>query len=397
MDIIKTHKNLIKNQLKIWQAYCHLSCNTSPNKNEYSYPTILKTKMKYLIIIFLTVVLHHSLIAQEASLKSFIQSYATKNSFDGTILIQQDTAIIYHESFGIADRRFNLPINKETIYNIASITKAFTAVLILQLVEQGKLDLNKPFKTYLPEYPDQVSQKVTTNQLLNHSSGIVLIDTVSSVENAMKYGLGIFQTPRNSDQMLKSFWDKPLVNEPGTKFNYNNADYIILGKIIEKIYGKTYEEVLSEKILKPLGTRCSGLAQEKDIIKNLASTYFRDNNSTVFINNIPMFIENWYAAGAMYSSPEDLLKFSNALFGLKLIRKKSLDLMLTPGLDNYGFGVWVNGQGNDRRMERYGQIMGINAVWMKFLNRPITIIILSNTNVANLGELALGIEGKILK
>ena len=78
--------------------------------------------------------------------------------------------------------------------------------------------------------------------------------------------------------------------------------------------------MLSEKILKPLGMRNSGLAQEKDIIKNLASTYFRDNNSTVFINNIPMFIENWYAAGAMYSSPEDLLKFSNALFGLKLTK-----------------------------------------------------------------------------
>ena len=204
--------------------------------------------MKYLIIIFLTVVFHHNLTAQKAPLNSFIQSYATKNSFNGTILIQQDTAIIYHESFGIADRRFNLPINNETIYNIASITKAFTAVLILQLVEQGKLDLNRPFKTYLPQYPDQVSQKVTTNQLLNHSSGIVLIDTVSSVDNAMKYGLGIFQTPHTSDQILKSFWDKPLVNKPGTKFTYNNADYIILGKIIEEIYGKTYEEVLSEKI-----------------------------------------------------------------------------------------------------------------------------------------------------
>lgn len=348
--------------------------------------------MKYLIIFFLTIAIHHVLIAQEARLKSFIQPYAIKNSFDGTILVQQDTAIIYHESFGIADRRFNLPINKETIYNVASITKAFTAVLILQLAEQGKLELNKPFKAYLPEYPDQVSQNVTLHQLLNHTSGITLIDTVSSVENAMKYGLGIFQTPHTSDQILRSFWNKPLVNEPGTKFNYNNADYIVLGKIVEKIYHKTYEEVLNEKILKPLGMHHSGLMYEKDIIKNLASTYFRDDNSTVFINNIPMFIENWYAAGAMYSSPKDLLKFSNALYGLKLISKKSLDLMLTPGLDNYGYGVWVKGLDGKRRMERYGQIMGINAVWMKFLNRPITIIILSNTNVANLGELAFGIE-----
>lgn len=373
-----------------------LQCQ-SEKRMHFLYPLDLKTKMKYLVIIFLTIVCHHYVTAQEAQLKSFIQSYATKNSFDGTILVQQDTAVIYQESFGIADRRFNLPINKETIYNIASITKVFTAVLILQLAEQGKLALDKPFKNYLPEYPDKVSLKVKTNQLLNHTSGIVLIDTVSSVENAMKYGLGIFQTPHTSDQILRSFWDKPLLNKPGSKFNYNNADYIILGKIIEHIYHKTYGEVLSEKILKPLEMRNSGLMYEKDIIKNLASTYFKDNNSSVFINNIPMFIENWYAAGAMYSSPEDLLKFSNALYGLKLISKKSLDLMLTPGLDNYGYGVWVTGLGDERRIERYGQIMGINAVWMKFLNRPITIIILSNTNTANLGELGLEIERNILK
>ena len=110
------------------------------------YPTDLKIKMKYLIVFFLSIVFHHNLTAQETPLKSFIRSYVTKNGFDGTILVQQNSAIIYHESFGIADRRFNLPINKETIYNIASITKAFTAVLILQLAEQGKLELNKPFQ-----------------------------------------------------------------------------------------------------------------------------------------------------------------------------------------------------------------------------------------------------------
>lgn len=361
------------------------------------YPIDLKTKMKYLIIFTLTIVFHYKSIAQEDSLKSFINSYVTKNGFDGTILVQQDSAIIYQESFGIADRRFNIPITRETIYNIASITKAFTAVLILQLVEEGKLELNKPFKTYLPEYPDQVSLKVTLHQLLNHNSGIVLIDTVSSVDNAMKYGLGIFQVPHTSDQILRSFWDKPLANEPGTKFNYNNADYIILGKIIEKIYHKTYEEVLYEKILRPLDMHNSGVMHEKDIIKNLASTYFKDNNSAIFINSIPMFRENWYAAGAMYCSPLDLLKFSNALYGLKLINKRSLDLMLTPGLDNYGYGVWINGKSEERRMERYGQIMGINAVWMKFLNNSTTIIILSNTNVANLGELALKIKMNVPK
>ncbi|UJH91710.1 beta-lactamase family protein [Antarcticibacterium sp. 1MA-6-2] len=334
-------------------------------------------------------------VAQETQLNSIIQSYATKNNFNGTVLVEKDSAILFHKSFGIADRRFNIPINNETVYKIASITKAFTAVLILQLHEQGELDLNKPIKNYLPDYPDEVSLKVTPHQLLNHTSGIILIDTVSSVENAMKYGLGLYSTPNTTNQLLKSFINCSLVNEPGSKFNYNNAEYFVLGKIIEALYQKTYEKVLNEKILEPLGMTTSGMATEKDIIRNLASTYFSENNSDSLINDIPMFIENWYAAGAMYSSPPDLLKFSNALFGLKLINKENLDLMLTPGLDDYGYGVWIKGKGDERVMERYGSIMGLNAVWMRHLNKSTTIIILSNTNLTNLGNFASEIGSNV--
>ena len=353
--------------------------------------------MKYFFLFLAHVLLSQHTIAQEKQLKSFIQSYASENNFNGTILVEKDSTILYHESFGIADRRFNLPINNETVYKVASITKAFTAVLILQLQEQGKLNLNKPIKNYLPNYPDKVSLTVTPHHLLNHTSGIILIDTVSSVDNAMKYGLGLYSTPNNSDQLLKSFINDSLVNEAGSTFKYNNAEYIVLGKIIEKLYQKTYEEVLNEKILKPLGMFNSGLARERDIIKNLASTYFSQNNPETLINDIPMFIENWYAAGAMYSTPADLLSFSNALFGLKLINKKSLDLMLTPGLDNYGYGVWVKGTGDEKIMERYGRIMGMNAVWMRFLNKSTTIIILSNTNLTNLGKFATRIEDYIVE
>lgn len=351
--------------------------------------------MKHILFFLVTILLSHYTVAQDKQLESFVQSYASKNNFNGTVLVEKDSTILYHNSFGLADRRFNLPVNNETVFKVASITKAFTAVLILQLREQGKLDLNKPIKNYLPDYPDKVSLRVTPHQLLNHTSGIILIDTVSSVENAMKYGLGLYSTPNTSDELLKSFVNDSLVNEPGTKFNYNNAEYIVLGKIIEELYQKTFEQVLNEKILEPLGMTNSGMAQEKNIIKNLASTYFTEKNPDSLINDIPMFIENWYAAGAMYSSPTDLLNFSNALFGLKLINKESLDLMLTAGLDDYGYGVWIRGDGDEKVMERYGSIMGLNAVWMRFLNKSTTIIILSNTNMTNLGGFATELEKNI--
>ena len=351
--------------------------------------------MKYLSAIIIITLFSQSVISQEKGIESYIQSYAKEHHFNGTVLVQKDFTVIYNKNFGVADRRFDVPITDETVYKVASITKAFTAVLILQLYDNDKLELNKTINVYLPDYKGEAGDNVTIHQLLNHTSGMRQIDTISSLNNAFKYGLGYLQKPSTSSQLFHSFEKDSLVNEPGEKWDYNNYEYIVLGKIIEKLYDKTYEEVLNERILKPLNMTNSGLVQEKNIIKNLASTYFTGNSPNLLVNDLPVFIENWYAAGAMYSSPNELLKFSNALFGKKLIKKKTLDLMLTSGLEEYGYGVWIRGSGADRIMERYGRIMGANAVWMKFLDKKITIIILSNTNLTNLGEFALGIQDNL--
>ena len=353
--------------------------------------------MKYLSVIIVIVLSSQSILSQEKGIESYIQSYAKEHQFNGAVLVQKESTILYYKSFGIADRRFDVPITNETVYKVASITKAFTAVLILQLYDNDKLELNKTINNYLPDYKGEAGKRVTIHQLLNHTSGMRQIDTISSLNNAFKYGLGYLQKPNTSNQLYHSFEQDSLVNEPGKKWNYNNYEYIVLGKIIEKLYNKTYEEVLSEKILNPLNMTNSGLVQEKNIIKNLASTYFTGNDPNVLVNDLPVFIENWYAAGVMYSSPNDLLRFSNALFSEKLIKKKSLDLMLTSGLEEYGYGVWIRGSGKDKIMERYGRIMGANAVWMQFFDKKITVIILSNTNLTNLGEFALGIQENLIK
>lgn len=337
--------------------------------------------------------------AQHKQLQQFITGYATKNQFNGTILVQKGTKTIYHQNFGIAERRFNIPISMHTNFKVASITKMFTAVLILQLFEAGKIDLNQHFNTYLPDYHGEAGFKVSVHQLLNHTSGMRNIDTVRKLENALKYGLGFYQKPYTSDQIIANFCSDSLVNIPGEKYDYSNSDYIILGKIIEACYQKTYEEVLNEKILKPLGMVGSGLLSDQKIIKNLASTYMTAPDDHHLIPDLPVYIENWYAAGAMYSNTRDLIKFSNSLFGLKLIAQKTLNLMMNPGLDDYGYSVWmrdITGEHKQyKRLERYGGIMGANAVLMHFLDKNITVIILSNTNSTDLGSYALNI-GKII-
>lgn len=350
---------------------------------------------KHPIILFIILISQFT-FGQEESLNSFIENYVKENHFNGTILIQKDSKPLYINSFGIADRRFNVPIKNDTRYKVASITKAFTAVLILQLNDNKKLSLNQTIGEYLPEYKGEASSKVTIHQLLNHTSGMRQIDTISSLNNAFKYGLGYLQKPNTSTQLLNLFEKDTLVNEPSENWDYNNFEYVVLGKIIERIYNKSYDEILSEKILNPLNMKNTGIIYTNDIISNLASNYFIGEDPNKLMPDLPVYMENWYASGSLYSCIEDLAKFSNAIFKNSFIKKESLDLMLTPGLNDYGYGVWIRGNGELKVMERFGSIMGANSVWTQFLNKDITIILLSNTNLTDLGKFAMSIGKKII-
>ena len=341
------------------------------------------------------------MLAQSSNVDNFINFYVKEHNFNGTILIQKNSKISYHKSFGLANIQFNVPNKNETKYKIASITKLFTAVLILQLYEQSKIDLNKTIKTYLPNYKGEGADKVTIRQLLNHTSGMVNIDTITSIESALKNGIPIYQKPLTSDELLTKYCSDTLVTEPGKVFSYNNAEYMILGKIIEQLYSKTYEQVIKEKILQPLQMKNSGLLYQHNIIPGLADTYFYRNDLKRLVNDLPVYIENWYAAGAMYSTTYDLSKFSNALFGLKLLKKETLAMMVQPGLDNYGYSVWIGEwEINNKKyiaIKRPGSIMGAQGMLLHFLNEDLTIIILSNAGTANLDEFIFELSKKVIK
>ena len=354
-----------------------------------------------LIVPIICLLFAQNLLGQSAALGKFISSYAKERNFSGTILIEKNSKIGYSKSFGLANRQHKIPNKVETKYKVASITKAFTAVLILRLYEQGKIDLNKTIKTYLPDYKGEAANLVTIHQLLNHTAGMANIDrNITSAESALKNGLPHYQTPLTSDELLAKYCSEKLVNTPGKAFDYNNADYIILGKIIERMSGKSYRQVLDENILQPLGMRNSGMLNQADVLDNLADTYFFREDSKRLGNDLPVYIENWYAAGAMYSTARDILKFSGALFGLKLLKRETLNLMLKPGLDDYGYGVWVyeteiNGQ-KYTVVKRPGRIMGAQGMLFHLLNKDTTIIILSNTDAVNLDEFAAEISKRIV-
>lgn len=332
--------------------------------------------------------------------EAFIADYAGKHQFNGTVLVKQRGEVVYSGSFGEANRAFAVPNTRQTKYRIASITKLFTATLVMQLVEQGRLDPERTIATYLPDYAGPAAQRVTVHQLLNHTSGIDNMDKVTSAEQAISEGIPAYQHPWSSDQLLARFASGPLVHEPGKVFDYNNGDYVILGKIVERLQGKRFDEVLNERILQPLGMTDSGMLYQHDIVEGLASTYFMRDDLGRLVNDLPVYPENWYAAGAMYATADDVLKFSDALFSGRLLKPATLATMFTPGLDDYGYGLWsyttkVDGKPY-RVVKRPGQIMGAQSQLYRFLDEDLTVVILSNTGTTDLDEFVAAIGKRYL-
>lgn len=325
--------------------------------------------------------------AQPTDLDGFIGAYAKAHHFNGSILVQKHGETRYAKSFGLSNIPFRIPGTQQTRYKIASITKLFTSVLILQLYEQGKLDLSKPIQTYLPDYTGEAGSKVSIHQLLNHTSGLPGFDGISDQATAIRDGIPVYQMPHTSDELLTKYCSGHLISIPGKMFNYNNADYVVLGKIIEHLYGEPYEQVLRERILQPLKMNDSGFLHQGDIVDRLADTYFYRDDRKVLSNDLPVYPENWYAAGAMYSTTGDLMKFSDALFGLKLIKQATLDRMIKPGLDDYGYGLWsyettLKGKKHPV-VKRPGAIMGAQTQLFHVLDQDITIIMLGNTGTTD--------------
>ena len=360
----------------------------------------MRTPTRFRLPLIAALRLHPSRSAHATTPDAFIEAYAKEHGFNGSILIQKDGEVRFARSFGLANIPFKVPNTPQTKYKIASITKVFTSVLILQLYEQGKIDLNRTIGAYLPDYAGEGKDKVTLHQLLNHTSGIANFDTVTDMETALKSGIPVYQTPFTSDQLLEKFSSGRLVNPPGKVFDYNNADYVVLGKIVERIHGNTYEQVLRDRILQPLKLENTGMLHQSDVLDGLADTYFYRDDLKAMVNDLPVYPENWYAAGGMYSTVNDVLAFSNALFGGKLLEKDTLALMFKAGLDDYGYGLWAYGmkiEGRTHRVvKRPGQIMGAQAQLFRFLDDDVTIVILGNTGTTDLDEFVAEIGKRVI-
>lgn len=323
-----------------------------------------------------------------------VARYHSFGQFNGAVLAADNGKVIYKKGVGLANMEWNIPNEPDTKFRLGSITKQFTAALIMQLVEQGKLKLDGKVSDYLPDYRKDTGARMTIHHLLSHTSG------VPNYTAAPGFFENVSRNPFKVDDFVKKYASGDLEFEPGSKFNYSNSGYFILGAIIEKVTGKPYEKVLQEKILDPLGMKNTGYDHYGTILSKRAMGYVKTPDGYETAPYLDMSIP--YAAGSLYSTVEDLFLWDQSLYGEKVLSAASKELMFKPNLEDYGYGLVIRkaSLGPNKFevpvIQHNGGINGFNTVLIRFVKDNRVVILLDNTSQGRyLDAIAAGI-GSIL-
>jgi CubicO group peptidase (beta-lactamase class C family) len=315
--------------------------------------------------------------AVKARLEQVAQSYTAGNAYMGTVLVVDGDKVLLDKGYGMADLGWGNANAPDVKFHLGSLTKQFTAALVLLLQEDGKLKIDDPVSKYLPDTP-KTWEKITLAELLGHTSGI------PNFTDMKEFGVWRM-SPHTVDEELAFFKDKPLDFEPGSKFAYSNSNFEVLGAVIEKVSGKKYVDLLQERILTPLGMKDSGLDTDELILPRRAQGYMQGKDGLVLARSESMTAP--WAAGSMYSTTGDLLKWEHGLFGGKVLNADSLKAMTTPGKGNYGLGVFISDKDGVKVVDHGGGIEGFNTHLAYVPEKRIAIVVLGNVNGGAPGQM----------
>ncbi len=290
-----------------------------------------------------------------------------------TALVAVNGKIVYHKAFGMANLELDVRMEPEMILEIGSITKQFTSVSILMLMEQGKLNLDDDITNFIEDYPTH-GHHISIHHLLTHTSGI-------KSYTSMESWAPIWRTDFKPIELIDFFKNEPIDFAPGEEYRYNNSAYFILGYIIEKASGQTYEEFVETNIFKPLGMESSLYGSSSEIIKKRAYGY--QKNET-YVNAEYLSLTQPYAAGSLMSTVEDLFIWNRAIRSNKLLKQESIELAFTNyelnngDTINYGYGWGLNEINGSPTIEHSGGIFGYvtNSIYLP--NEDVFVAIYSN-------------------
>ena len=314
--------------------------------------------------------------------ETYLRAQARVNRFSGTVLVARDGAPIVSSGYGWANAEWEIPNTPATKFRLGSITKQFTATLVLRLQEQKKLTVQDPICTYLTPCPD-VWKPITIHHLLTHTSGIPSYTGLPDYQKTM-------MVPKTIEQMVAVFRDLPLEFAPGEKFKYNNSGYFLLGVIIEKVAGKKYDEALRDEIFVPLGMKDTGYDWSEPLLPRRASGYTRKGDTWVNAKFLDM--QQPYSAGSLYSTVEDLLKWDQALYTDRVLPPAARTAMFTPFKDGYAYGWAVQpaekAPSGHVQVSHGGGINGFATMIQRVPDDRVTVIVLSNVDNINAGAIA---------
>lgn len=344
-----------------------------------------------LLFLVITIITINAQSAQSQKIDELLNKYHEYGKFNGAVLVADSTGVIFESGYGKANFEWDLEFTTDTKFRIGSVTKQFTAMAIMQLVQEGKLDVQDKLIQHLPWYREDTGNKITIEHLLVHTSGIPSYTNTADFfsEKAFKH-----YSPK---ELVSQLCMGDLEFEPGEKWVYNNSGYAILGAIIEEIEGKSYAEVLEEKIFKPLGMNNTGFDSFTEIIKHRADGYSQNFNG--YRNARYVDMSTPYAAGSLYSTAEDLRKWDLALYTNKLLSVANMKKYFSPVHSSYAYGWFVeefsleDGAPNIKLLEHGGGINGFSSLITRDTLNHNLVVLLSNVDGTNLR----GISRNILK
>lgn len=329
----------------------------------------------FLLFIFLGILLgKNTLHSQSLSVKvdSILQSNYPEEGSGIGFLIAKNGKAVYRKAYGLANLELNVPLSPESVFQIGSMTKQFTAVAILMLNDQGKLALTDQVSKYIPDYPN--GDKIDIHHLLTHTSGIKDFTKIKAIRE-------IATTDLSPKELVAFFKDEPVDFEPGSQFQYNNSGYVLLGYLIELISEKSYEDFIEQDIFQKLGMKDSRYANDSEVIRNRAYGYHQKGewrNKMHISFNIP------YASGALMSTLDDMLRWQNALNGSALLPQETLQKAFTPYSLNdgaaitYGYGWHIKEIGGTPTREHGGSIFGFKSMGVYFPEQDLYVLGFTN-------------------
>lgn len=326
-------------------------------------------------IIVLSLIFGPSVFSQklEHKIDSLINSKFKAENPGAVFLATKMGKVVYRKAFGMADLEMNVKMKPEFVFEIGSMTKQFTAVSVLMLAEQGKLNLNDEITKFIPDYPTK-GNVITIHHLLTHTSGIKDFTSMKSIKNIAREDL----SPK---ELVDFFKNEPMDFKPGEQYKYCNSGYVLLGYIIEIVSGLPYRDFITKYIFNKIGMENTFYASHESIIKNRVSGY-RDKQGYVNTNYISFSIP--YSSGSIMSNVDDMLKWqkaldANVLLGHAFTEKAFTNYRLNDGTKiAYGYG-WHIDQLKDKMVREHGgSIFGFKSMGIYEPTEQIYVIGLSN-------------------